>query len=81
MQNITNLEEISAIKITCGHCKTELTLPAGRNHLPETCIGCGQWFPYNRILDFLRQFSQLKKQSEDNNCVKISFVSDGEPQC
>lgn len=78
MQNITNLEKISAVKITCNHCKTALTLPVGRNHPVETCVSCGELFPYNQILNFLRPFSGLKERLEHDDSVKISFISDGE---
>lgn len=79
-KEITDLAAIKAVKITRGYCQTELTLPIGRNHPLEICVGCGEWFPYNRILNFLKQFSQLKGGADNNN-VKISFVSDGEAQC
>jgi hydrogenase maturation factor HypF (carbamoyltransferase family) len=77
-KEITSLEKISAIKITCNHCKTELTLPVGRNHPIETCVSCGERFPYNQILNFLRQFSQLKERLDNDDSVKISFISKAE---
>lgn len=78
MTTQTNFIDIQAVKITCNHCKTELTLPVGRNHPIETCVSCGERFPYNQILNFLRQFSQLKERLDNDNSVKISFISNGE---
>jgi hypothetical protein len=75
-----NTTQISGIKITCNHCKTELTLPVGRNHPLEYCVSCNEKFPYNQILNFLRQFSQLKERLDDDSSVKISFIAEGETQ-